>query len=124
MTTATKQSKPADANNTFEFPSVEEPTQRMRDLNERLIDSSKSAGLVALDTFEKAMLSSRFEQQIASASQLDWVSEAAKAHSKFVSEMTSTYTSAVRDLLNQQALKPARSPSILEGWRSVPDQQP
>ena len=97
MTTATKQSKPADANNTFQFPSVEETTQRMRDLNERLIDSSKSAGLVALDAFEKAVLS--FEQQIASASQLDWVSEAAKTHSKFVSEMTSSYTSAVRDLL-------------------------
>ena len=58
MTTATKQSKPADANTTFEFPSVEETTQRMRDLNERLIDSSKSAGLVALDAFEKAMHSS------------------------------------------------------------------
>ena len=100
MTTATKQSKPADAKTTFEFPSVEETTQRMRDLNERLIDSSKSAGLVALDTFEKAMHSfEEFEQQIASASQLDWVSEAAKTHSKFVSEMTSSYTEAVRDLL-------------------------
>lgn len=100
MTTATKQNKPADAKTTFEFPSVEETTQRMRDLNERLIESSKSAGLVALDAFEKTMHSfEEFEQQVASASQLDWVSEAAKTHSKYVSEMTSSYTAAVRDLL-------------------------
>lgn len=101
MTTATTtQSKPDQPNTTFEFPSVDEATQRMRDLNERLIESSKSAGLVALDTFEKAMHGiEEFEQQIASASQLDWVSEAAKTHSKFVSEMTTSYTTAVRDLL-------------------------
>lgn len=100
MTTATTQSKPAEGNTTFEFPSVEETTQRVRDLNERLIDSSKKAGLVALDTFEKAVHSfEQFEQQMASASQLDWVSEAAKKHSTFVSEMTSSYTAAARDLL-------------------------
>ena len=100
MTTATKQSAADKSNTTFELPSVEETTQRMRDLNERLIESSKSAGLVALDAFEKAMHSfEEFELQIASASQLDWVSEAAKTQSKFVSEMTSSYTAAVRDLL-------------------------
>ncbi len=100
MTTATKQIKADQSNTTFEFPSVDEATQRMRDLNQRLIDSSKSAGLVALDAFEKAMHSvAEFEQQIASATQLDWMSEAAKTRSKFVSEMTSSYTAAVRDLL-------------------------
>ncbi|MDT5065250.1 MAG: hypothetical protein QOK02_1405 [Mycobacterium sp.] len=100
MTTTTKQSAADKLNTTFEFPSVEEATQRMRDLNQRIIDSSKSAGLVALDTFEKAMHSvEEFQQQITSASQLDWMSEAAKTQSKFVSEMTSSYTAAVRDLL-------------------------
>lgn len=100
MTTATKQSKPADANTTFDFPSVDEATQRMRDLNERLIESSKSAGLVALDAFEKTMHGiEEFELQVASASHVDWVSEAARTHAKFVSEMTSSYTAAVRDLL-------------------------
>lgn len=100
MTTATKQGKPADANTTFEFPSVEDATQRIRDLNAQLIDSSKSAGLVAVDSFEKAMKSVEdFEQQVASASQIEWVSAAATAHVKFISEMSGSYTAAVRDLL-------------------------
>ena len=100
MTAATKQSKPADANTTFELPSVEDTTQRMRDLNERLIESSKSAGLVALDAFEKTVHSfEEFGQQVGSASHLDWVSQAAKTHSTFVSQMTSSYATAVRDLL-------------------------
>ena len=100
MVTATKQSTDSIPTTTFDFPTVEETTQRIRDLNERLIASSKSAGLVALDTFEKALHGLEdFEQKVASASQLEWVSAAATAHSKFVSDLSGSYTTAVRDLL-------------------------
>ncbi len=100
MTIATKQSKADESNTAFEFPSVEETTQRIRDFNERLVESSKSAGLVALDTFEKALHSFEdFERQTASASQIEWVSAAVTAHTKFISEMSGSYTAAARDLL-------------------------
>ena len=84
-----------------DLPSVEEAAQRIRDLNERLIESSKKAGVVALDAYEKALTSLvDFETQVASASQLEWVSALATTHAKFVSDMTASYTKAVRDLLN------------------------
>jgi hypothetical protein len=100
MVTSTKQNKASTPTTPFDFPSVDDATQRVRDLNERMIASSKSAGLVALDTIEKALQSvGDFEQKIASASQLDWVSAAATTHSKFLSDVSDSYTTAVRDLL-------------------------
>lgn len=84
-----------------DFASVKDAAQRIRDLNERLIDSSKSAGVVALDAYEKAMQSlTDFESKVASASQLEWVSALATSHAKFVTDMSAPYTKAARDLLN------------------------
>ena len=85
---------------TFEIPSVEEATQRIRDLNERLITTSKSAGITTLDAYEKALQSLvDFEEKVASASQLEWVSALASTHAKFVSDLSSAYTKAARDLI-------------------------
>lgn len=100
MATDTQQSATSTPNAAFELPSVEEATQRMQNLNERLIESSKSAGLVALDTFEKAMQTVEdFQQKIAKTSQLDFVSEAVTTHRKFISDLSGSYTAAARDLL-------------------------
>jgi len=99
MATA-EQSKTNTPNATFDLPSVEEATQRIRDLNERLIESSKSAGLVTLDAYEKALQSLvDFEAKVASASQLDWVSALATTHAKFIADVSASYTKAARELL-------------------------
>ena len=99
MATATAQ-KTTTPDSAFELPSVEETTQRIRDLNDRLIESSKSAGAVTLDAYEKALQSlADFEQKVASASQLDWVSALAATHAKFISDMSTSYTKAARDLV-------------------------
>lgn len=102
VTTAQKaKNDTANATTAFDLPSVEEATQRIRDLNERLIESSKSAGLVALDAYEKALQSlADFENRVASATQLDWVSALAETHAKFVADLSTSYTKAARDLLN------------------------
>jgi hypothetical protein len=100
MVTATAQDKTDTPNSAFDLPSVEETAQRIRDLNERLIESSKSAGLVALDAYEKALQSlADFEQKVAEASQFDWVTALAATHAKFISDMSTSYTTAARDLL-------------------------
>ena len=100
MATDTQQGTNGMPTAAFEFPSVEEASQRIHDLNERLIESSKSAGLAALDTFEKAMQTVEdFEQKIAAASPFDFVSEAAAKHRKVISDLTASYTSAARELL-------------------------
>lgn len=84
----------------FDLPSVEEATQRIRDLNERLIEASKSVGLVTLDAYEKALQSLvDFEEKVASASQIDWISALATTHAKFISDVSASYTKAVREML-------------------------
>ncbi len=85
---------------TFDLPSVDEATQRIRDLNERLIEASRNAGLVTLDAYEKALQSLLdFEEKVASASQIDWVSALATTHAKFIGDLSATYTKAVREML-------------------------
>ena len=76
------------------------PLSEFATLNERLIESFKSAGVVALDAYEKALQSlADFEQKVAKASQLDWVTALAATHAKFISDLSTSYTSAVRDQL-------------------------
>ncbi len=100
MVTSTKQKDTTTTPTAFEMPSIEESAQQMRDLHERIIESSKSATLTALDTFEKALQSvGDLEQKAASATQLDWVSAAATSHAKFMADVSASYTTAVRDLL-------------------------
>jgi hypothetical protein len=99
MATAT-QSKTTTSSPTFEIPSIEQATERIRDLNERIIESSKTAGLVTLDAYEKALTSlAEFEEKVASATQLDWVSALATTHAKFITDVSTSYTKAARDLL-------------------------
>ncbi|MEP6817687.1 MAG: hypothetical protein ABI873_19285 [Marmoricola sp.] len=101
MVAKTEQKASSIPNFSADLPSVEEATQRVRDLNERLIESSKSAGNVALDAYEKALQSLvDFETKAASASQLEWVSALATTHTKFISDVSAPYTKAARDLLN------------------------
>lgn len=78
----------------------EEAAQRIRDLNERLIESSKSAGNTTLDAYEKALKSLvDFEEKVAGASQLEWVSALAQTHASFVRDVSAAYTKAARELL-------------------------
>jgi hypothetical protein len=100
MVTTAQQNNTSASNPVFDLPSVEEATQRIRDLNERLIESSKSAGLVTLDAYEKALQSLvDFEEKVASASQLDWVSALATTHAKFITDLSTSYTKAAREVL-------------------------
>ncbi len=102
MTTTTQAKAKTSSDPTFEMPSMEDATQRIRDLNERLIESSKSAGLVTLDAYEKALQSLvEFEEKVASATQLDWVSALANTHAKFIGDLSASYTKAARDVLEK-----------------------
>jgi hypothetical protein len=97
---ATTQSKTSTPTSPMDLPTIEETTQRIRDLNERLIESTKSAGLVTLDAYENALKSMvEFEEKVASASQLDWVSALATTHAKFIGDISASYTKAARELL-------------------------
>ena len=79
---------------------LEETAARVRQLNERLIESSKSAGTATLDAYERALKSLvDFGEKVAGASQLEWVSALAQMHAGFVRDVSAAYTKAARDLL-------------------------
>lgn len=78
----------------------EEAVQRIRDLNERFIESAKAAGNQSLDAYEQSLRNLvEFQERAAGASQLDWVSSIASAHAKFVSDVSAAYVNAAREML-------------------------
>ena len=97
---STKTAQTPTPTSAFTVPSVEEATQGIKDLGERWIESSKSAGLVTVDAYEKAVTSvTDFEKKIAADSDVEWVSTLAATHAKALTAITSSYATAVRDLL-------------------------
>lgn len=100
MTTTTDKTKTENAASAFELPSVADATQGLRDLNERWMESSRTAGLVTVDAYEKALTSvADFEKKFAADSQVEWVSAMATTHAKLLSDLTASFTTAARDLL-------------------------
>jgi hypothetical protein len=84
----------------FDTASVEDTVKRIQEMNERMIESSKSAGRVALDAYEKALQSMLdFQEKIAGASQLDWVSALAATHAQFIQDVSAAYIKATRETL-------------------------
>ncbi|MFN8080924.1 MAG: hypothetical protein U0Q19_15325 [Kineosporiaceae bacterium] len=78
----------------------EEAAARVRELNERILESMKATGLTSLDAYEKALKSLvDFEQKVAGASQLEWVSALAATHASFVQDVSAAYTKAAREVL-------------------------
>jgi predicted RNA-binding Zn ribbon-like protein len=79
---------------------TDEAVQRIRELTERFIESAKAAGNQSLDAYEQSLRNLvEFQERAAGASQLDWVSNIAAAHAKFVSDVSAAYVSAAREML-------------------------
>jgi len=79
---------------------TDEAVKRIRELTERFIESSKAAGNQSLDAYEQSLRTLvEFQELAAGASQLDWVSNIAQAHAKFVSDVSAAYVSAARNML-------------------------
>jgi hypothetical protein len=84
----------------FDTTAVEETVKRIEEMNKRMIESSKAAGRVALDAYENALKSMLdFQEKVANASQLDWVSALANTHAQFVQEVSAAYIKATRETL-------------------------
>jgi hypothetical protein len=99
MATSTASKKSTEAINDF-TEGFGDVSDRYRVLNEKLLESGKKTGNAVLDGYEKAIASYvDFRQQLAEATQLDWVSTVVKAQNDFITEVSSAYTSAVRDTL-------------------------
>jgi hypothetical protein len=79
---------------------VEAAADRIRDLNERIIESSKKAGNVYLDIYEKTLNSiADYQEKVGEKSQVDWVTTIANAQASFTRDLAGAYSSAARSLL-------------------------
>jgi hypothetical protein len=79
---------------------VEESVERIRELNERIVDSSRKAGVAYLDAYERILKSlADFEERVGGASQVEWISALAQAQADFTRDFTRAYTSAARGVL-------------------------
>ena len=81
-------------------PDVEQATQRVRELSDRVIDQAKQSGLSWLEAYEKVLDSMlRLQQQAAQGTNVEWVSSLATTQADFVREMSKVYLDAVRQQL-------------------------
>lgn len=82
---------------TGHMPDLDQAAQRVRDLSERLIESSKKNGLSWLEAYEKVIESMlKLEQQAAEGTHVEWVNTLASTHADFVREMSQVYLGALR----------------------------
>jgi len=74
--------------------------QRIRKLNERIIEASREAGEVTLSNYEKTLkaIAGSIERG-PGRSELEWVSSLATTQAKFIRDVTAAWTSAARGML-------------------------
>jgi hypothetical protein len=79
---------------------LEAAAQRLRKLNERIIEAGKDAGETTLTSYEKALksIASTLERGPGS-SDVEWISNLATAQAKFIRDVTTAWTSAARDMI-------------------------
>ena len=79
---------------------AEATTERIRDLNERIVEAARKAGGAYLDAYEKALESmAAYQEQVARSTDVDWISTIVESQAKFTRELTKLYVSTGRELL-------------------------
>ena len=82
-------------------PDLEAAAQRVRQLSEKLLETSKKNGLVWLETYERVLNSMlALEEQAARGTQVDWISTLATTHADFVREVSQAYLNTIRQQLS------------------------
>jgi hypothetical protein len=81
-------------------PRLEAVAQRIRKLNERIIEEGKSAGEATLSSYEKALkaIAGSIERG-PGKSEIEWISSLATTQAKFIRDVTEAWTSAARGML-------------------------
>ncbi len=78
----------------------ENAAERIRGLNDKVLTAAKQTGTMSLDTYEQTLNSLlEFGQKAAESTQVEWISDLAKAQASYITEVTNAYTTAARDLL-------------------------
>ena len=79
---------------------AEAAAERIRELNERVLEFGKRAGIQFLEAYESNMKTfADYGDKFADSAQADWVATAVRAQTDFTRELTKLYSSATRDLI-------------------------
>jgi hypothetical protein len=79
---------------------VEATVERIRELNEQILDAGKKAGTAYLAAYEKALQSiADYQEQVAQQTDVEWVSTIVDAQARFTRELTKVMVSTGREFL-------------------------
>jgi hypothetical protein len=79
---------------------AEATANRIRDLNEQVLEFGRNAGVSFLDAYEKTVKTfADYQDKIGDTSPVEWVSTVAHAQANFTREVSKAYASGARDLL-------------------------
>ena len=79
---------------------LEAAAERLRKLNERIIEAGKQTGEITLSSYEKALKAiAGAVERGPGTSDIDWISHLATTQAKFIRDVTEAWTSAARDRL-------------------------
>jgi hypothetical protein len=81
-------------------PSADAAAERIRELNERIIEVGKSAGRGTLDVYESTLKSIADSlERGPGSSDIEWLSRIATSQANFIRDLTKAWASAARDAL-------------------------
>jgi hypothetical protein len=85
--------------NQYEAP-LEAAFEQVKELNEQMLATTRKAGNLYLDSYEKAVTRAiDVELKIAGLTQQEWLKNLIEAQTDFARELTDSYTTAARSLL-------------------------
>jgi hypothetical protein len=73
---------------------------RIRDLNEQVLEFGRNAGVSFLDAYEKTVKTfADYQDKVGDSSQVEWVATVAHAQANFTREVSKAYATSARELL-------------------------
>jgi hypothetical protein len=90
----------ATATQTKTSKETEAAAERIRELNEQILEFGRKAGVQFLEAYETTLKTfADYQDKVADQSQVEWVASIARAQANFTREVSRVYTSSARDLL-------------------------
>lgn len=84
----------------IDLPGTDQVVAQIQSFNERLLESTKTAGLTGLDAYAQVVASLvEIEERVAASSKVDFFTTALNTHVTFVKDVSGAYVSAAREAL-------------------------
>jgi hypothetical protein len=81
---------------------VKASIERIRELNEQIIESGRKAGASYLDAYERALDTIvRHQEELANATPVEWIQRVIEAQAKFIRDVGESYAATTRELLKK-----------------------